>query len=57
LSSPLYLIDQAEAHYKLESIYSELFSTIDHNLLTFKELSDEVFRKKNELTSLILRGP
>lgn len=51
-----YDIDRREAHNKLESIYLELFSTIDQKKLTFREISEKVFKKKNELTSLIVRG-
>ncbi len=45
-----------KAHKKLDSIYAELFSTIDRETITFQELSEEIYNRKNELTSLILKG-
>lgn len=52
----LFKADQRAAHKKLDSIYSEIFSKIDNESLTFQELSEEVFRRKNELAGLILKG-
>ena len=51
-----YEADKKAAHIKLDSIYSELFAQIENEILPFQELSEEIFRKKNELTSLILKG-
>ncbi len=51
-----YYIDIQEAHNKLDTIYNELFTTIDKKRLTFREISEEVFKRKNDLTGLIVRG-
>jgi len=51
-----YKKDQRRAHKKLDSIFSELFSKIDKGNVTFQKLSEEIFIRKNNLTSLILRG-
>jgi len=53
---PLYEIDKQRAHKKLDEIYSNLFSEIDRNHLTFRDISEKVFNKKNDLASLVLRG-
>lgn len=46
-----------EAHKKLDKIFNnELFSSTKNNKLTLKEMSEELFRRKNELTSSILKG-
>jgi hypothetical protein len=51
-----YKKDQRRAHKKLDSIFSELFSKIDQGNITFQKLSEEIFIRKNDLTSLILKG-
>ncbi len=56
MDSDFYRSVQEEAHKKLDSIYSELFSKIDKEQLTFQEISEGIFNRKNELTSLILKG-
>lgn len=56
MNLPAFQIDQKEAHKKLDSIYTELFSAIEKKRLTFIELSEGIFNRKNELTSLILKG-
>lgn len=51
-----YRIDQKEAHNKLDTIYKDLFSAVDKRPLSFQEISEEVFKRKNDLASLLILG-